>query len=393
MIWTDTPCRTTCWNDGMHTVEAFRSPKIECVVAQHPWLENDCLIADILLPANTTLEVDDLVGCGGMGANEFSTIGLQKQAMTPVGESKSDYEIVLEIAKKMGLDQAVCEGKSVQDWIATSFDNQLGKRGVISWEEFKEKGYYVYPIAEGWEKDPAGLIEFYQDPVKYPLPTPTGKLEFYSERIDKAFPYDRERAAIPKWIEKSETHDERISSDRARMFPLLMMSNHGRWRVHAQCDDISWSREVMTCKVAGPDGYKYEPLWINPQDAAKRGIQTGDIVQAFNERGVVLCGALVWERMIPGAVYVDHGSRTDFIIPGKIDRGGAINLISPRGTASKNCLGQATSGYLVDVQKVTARDYEQWRKLDPEAFDDAFTREYDPAAGLRFNAWVEEINE
>ena len=39
----------------------MRSPKIECIVAQHPWLENDCLFADIILPANTTLEVDDIV--------------------------------------------------------------------------------------------------------------------------------------------------------------------------------------------------------------------------------------------------------------------------------------------------------------------------------------------
>ncbi len=61
MIWTDSPCRTTCWNDGMKTVEAMRNPSIECIVAQHPWLENDCLMADIILPANTTFEVLDLV--------------------------------------------------------------------------------------------------------------------------------------------------------------------------------------------------------------------------------------------------------------------------------------------------------------------------------------------
>ena len=358
------------------------------MVAQHPWLENDCLIADIILPANTTLEVEDIVSCAGMGANEFSMVGLQKQAMSTVGESKSDFEIVLEIAKKLGMDKAVSEGKTADEWIKTSFNNGPGKAGLIKWEEFQDKGYYVYPIAPDWEEDPAGMIEFYQDPKKYPLPTPSGKLEFYSERIAKAFPDDYERPPVPGWVEKSITHDERISSDRARMFPLMMMSNHGRWRVHAQCDDISWTREVMTCKVPGPDGYKYEPLWINPGDAEKRGIRTGDIVKAFNERGTVVCGALVWERIMPGAVYVDHGARCDFIIPGKVDRGGAINLISPRGTASKNCLGQATSGYLVDVQKVTEKDYREWRKMDPETYDDAFRREYDPASGLRFNAWV-----
>lgn len=389
MIWTDTPCRTTCWNDGMRTVDSFQNPKIECVVAQHPWLENDCLIADIILPANTTLEVDDLVACFGMGANEFYTIGLQKKAMVPIGESKSDYEIVLEIAREMGMDEAVSEGKSVDEWIKTVFDRSLGKSSVMSWEEFQEKGYYVFPTSPDWADDPPGLIKFYEDPKNNPLLTPSGKLEFYSDSIARAFPDDKERSPIPRWIEKSETHDERISSDRARMFPLLMMSNHGRWRVHAQCDDIPWTREVITCKVPGPDGYMYEPMWINPKDAAERGIKTGDIVKVFNERGTVLCGALVWERIMPGAVYVDHGARTDFIIPGKVDRGGAINLISPRGTASKNCLGQATSGYLVEAQKVTEEDYQEWRKMDAEAFENAYRREYDPAAGLRFDAWVE----
>jgi trimethylamine-N-oxide reductase (cytochrome c) len=220
--------------------------------------------------------------------------------------------------------------------------------------------------------------------VKNPLPTPTGKLEFYSERLARHFPDDKERPPIPKWIEKSVTHDERLSSERASMFPLLLMSNHGRWRVHAQADDISWTREAPTCKVMGPDGYKYEPIWINPKDAGKRGIKDGDIVKVFNERGIVLVGARVWERMMPGVVYVDHGARHDPIIPGKVDRGGAINSIAPLGITSRNCVGEATSGYLVDVQSVSNKEWREWSRDYPEAF----AREYDPASGLRFNAWV-----
>ena len=73
------------------------------------------------------------------------------------------------------------------------------------------------------------------------------------------------------------------------------------------------------------------------------------------------------------------------ILPGKIDRGGAIDLISPDWTISKNCVGEATSGFLADVQKVSAAQMEEWMKLYPEAWQ----REYDPASGLRFNAWVE----
>ncbi len=114
-------------------------------------------------------------------------------------------------------------------------------------------------------------------------------------------------------------------------------------------------------------------------------IKDGDIVRIDNERGTVLAGARVWERIMPGAVYVDHGARCDWIVPGKLDRGGAINTISPPGITSKNCAGQATSGYLVEVKRVSMVQMDKWKKQYPTAFN----REYDPASGLRFNAWVE----
>jgi trimethylamine-N-oxide reductase (cytochrome c) len=383
MIWTDTPCRTTCWNGGNETIEAMRNPKIECIIAQHPWLENDCLFADIILPSNTTLEVEDIVGNTRWGV-QYPSVALQREAIKPIGESKSDREVVLEIAKKMGKYDELTGGKTNPELIKIVYEG-MGLREFISWEEFEDKGYYIYSCAEGWEKDPPGLRKFYEDPVKNPLPTPSGKLEFYSESLAKYFPDDQERPPIPKWIEKSETHDERLGGLRARMFPLLVMSNHGRWRVHAQCDDISWTREVLTCKVRGWDGYMYEPVWLHPYDAEKREIKTGDIVKLYNERGVVLGGAVVWERIMPGVISIDHGARVDAILPGKIDRGGAIDLIAPDGIISKHCAGQATSSFLVEVEKLNKAEMEEWKKRYP----DAFAREYDQASGLRFNAWVE----
>jgi anaerobic selenocysteine-containing dehydrogenase len=140
--------------------------------------------------------------------------------------------------------------------------------------------------------------------------------------------------------------------------------------------------------VRGWDGYMYEPIWIHPQDAEVRGIKDGDLVKMYNERGIVLGGALVWERITPGAVSSDHGARADMICvggpDGNIDRGGANNLISPLKGVSKNCWGMATSGFLVDVQKVTVEEMEAWRTKYPEAF----ARDYDPASGLKFEAWV-----
>ena len=153
------------------------------------------------------------------------------------------------------------------------------------------------------------------------------------------------------------------------MYPLLVLSNHGRWRTHAQADDIPWSKEALTGKVKGFDGYHYEPCWINPSDAAARGIKQGDIVRVFNERGSVLCGALVFERVMPGAVSIDHGARTDFIVPGKIDRGGAINLITPEGLTSKHAAGQATTAFLVDVERVSMHQMDKWMRDHPDAFE------------------------
>jgi anaerobic selenocysteine-containing dehydrogenase len=385
MIWMDNPCRTTCWNNAYLSIDAFRSPKIECLVVQHPWLENDTVFADIILPTNTKLEEEDIAQ---LHKAPLKGITIEEQAIEPIGESMSDYEAVGEVAKKLGLYEEYTGGKTVREKIKLGFEGS-GLQELISWEEFEEKKYFITPTAPDWEKTPSGLRLFYEDPEKNPLGTPTGKLEFYSQRLAEHFPDDEERPPIPKWIEKGPSHDERLSSQRARKYPLLLLSNHPRWRTHSQSDDISWTREIMTCKVKGWDGYMYEPVWIHPTDAAKRGIKNGDIVKLYNERGIVLGGAIVWERIMPGVVYQDHGARADIIAAGPdeyIDRGGANNLISPENGTSQNCWGMATSGYLVELEKVTMHQMEEWRNRYPEAFE----KEYDPASGLRFSSWVDE---
>lgn len=379
MIWTDTPCWITCWNDSNSYIKALRSPKIEFILAQHPWLENDCLFADIILPVSTKFEERD-IGCN-QGSGQYNTVFSEGKCIEPIGESMSDYDIVCMIAEKLGLLEEYTGGKSIEEWEKTIFEN-AGINDMISYEEFERKGYFVIPTDPDWRKYPVGLIEFYNEPEKYPLKTPSGKIEFYSQNLTKYFPNDKERPTVPHWIEKGESHDERQSSKRAKKYPLLIMSNHGRWRVHAQCDDITWTREAPTCKIVGPDGYKYEPLWINPTDAATRGIENGDIVKIYNERGTVLGGAYLTERIMPGVVYMDHGARYDPIVPGELDRGGAINTITPHNLTSKNATGMVVSSFLVEIEWA---NLDELRKMYPEAFK----RKYDLASGLRFEAWIE----
>jgi trimethylamine-N-oxide reductase (cytochrome c) len=123
----------------------------------------------------------------------------------------------------------------------------------VSWDEFKEKGHFVIPNDPDWQKYDIGLRKFAEDPEHNRLSTPTGKLEFYSERLAKNFPDDKDRQPVPHWIERGETHDERLSGDRAKQYPFLCISNHPRWRVHSQHDDMQWLREIKTCKIVGPD--------------------------------------------------------------------------------------------------------------------------------------------
>jgi trimethylamine-N-oxide reductase (cytochrome c) len=60
MMWLDNPCWTVCWNWGYGYMQAFRSPKIECIVAEHQWMEDDCYFADVILPISCQLECDDI---------------------------------------------------------------------------------------------------------------------------------------------------------------------------------------------------------------------------------------------------------------------------------------------------------------------------------------------
>ncbi len=379
MIWTDSPCWITCWNDSNSYIKALRSPKIECILAQHPWLENDCLFADIILPVSTKFEQEDIV-VDPMGG-QFCTILRQRKCIDPLGESRSDYEIVCLIAERFGLLKEYTEGKTIEEWIRYGFETSQ-VQDMVTYEKLEKNGYWVVPTDPEWKKRKPRLTDFCQDPERHPLKTPSGKIEFYAQNLAKHFPDDKERPPVPHWIEKGESHDERLSSKRAENYPLLLMSNHGRWRVHANHDDVTWTREISTCKVRGPDEYLYEPLWINPSDAAARGIEGGDVVKVFNERGAVLGGAYVTERIMPGVVYMDHGARYDPIVPAELDRGGAVNTITPHNTTSKNATGMVVSGFLVEVEGVNLFEL---RKKYPKAFQ----REYNPSSGLRFHAWVE----
>ena len=381
MVWTDSPKWTSSWNGGNKFIDALYSENIEFFLAQHIWMEDDCLFADLILPVNTKFEEYD-INCDITSGN-YNMLLVEEQSIEPLGESKSDYECAMAIAEKLGKLEELTGGESIMDKVKRGFENS-GVQHCVSYEEFMDKKCYIVPTAPGWEEDMAGFYGFYSNPEEYPLSTPSGLLEYYSERLAEKFPDDQERGPYPKWIEKGQTHpDERMTTPRADIYPFLLVSNHPHWRLHSQLDDVPWFREIKTCKVKGPDGYAYEPIWINPVDAEVLGVQSGDIVKMYNERGWVLGGVYVTERIMPHTVLQDHGARIDPIVPGESDRGGSNNLIAPKAIISKNCAGEVTSGYLVGIEKV---DVFELAKQYPEAF----SRKYDPETGVIVDAWIAE---
>ena len=156
MIWTDSPSWITCWNDGNNFIRALRHPDIEFVMCQHPWIENDALFADVLLPVNTKLEEDDI------GSDVFSgqmdMLYPEPRCMESLGESCSDYEVVCKIAERLGLLEEYTGGMSVPEIIRDRL------RGVLRCREHdhlggagNEKGYYVVPPEPGLGEHPRRL--------------------------------------------------------------------------------------------------------------------------------------------------------------------------------------------------------------------------------------------
>jgi len=328
--------------------------------------------------------MEDIADDAGSGI--FTAVYREDAACPPVGESRNDFECVAAVAKAIGEDVylAYTGNEIAAERVIELFWKGSGVAHLDTEDEFHKKGIFVIPVDPDVKNKAPGISPFAESPDEHPLTTPTGKLELLSTAISKHFPDDPERPPFPQWVERSVMHDERLGGERAKTFPLLCMSNHGRWRFHAQLDDITWNREIETMKIRGRDGYQYEPAWMHAETAAARGISYGDIVKVFNERGAVLCAAYITERIMPGVVYVDHGSRFDPIDAESLDRGGAINLITPHAITSKKVTGMAVSGFLVDVQPVTDDELASWR----ERYPDAFARSVSTVTGVCRAGWL-----
>ena len=359
-------------SDTTKWVRMYQSPKLEFVVNQDIWFNSETRMADVILPACTNFERDDVGewGAGGgytkhasNGCN-FRIIVRQQKCIEPLWESKSDYEIFTLLADRLGMKGVFTDGKSELDWIRAFFEiSDLPKH--ISWEEFDEKGYYIINLKEAYKSTPS--LRWFAEgracdtpDVNNPkrgtdkaneLGTYSGKIEFVSESLKANSPDDQERPVSPRYIPSWEGH----RSELFKRYPLQLVSPHPRFSFHCHYDKhTDWLNDIPVHRIK-KDGYAWWPARLHPDDARERGIRHHDIVRLYNDRASVLCIAVLTERIRPGIVHSCASSaRYDPLTPGRddaIDRGGCVNMLTSSRMLSQNAPGMSPNSCLIDIER------------------------------------------
>jgi len=276
----------------------------------------------------------------GAGTQDNAIIPMP-QAVAPVSDAKTEFDIYAALEKRVGLDNVFTDGKTSDEWLD------------LLWEELTktawDNGYELPPFKEFLAgdmitfDDPAPervfLSEFRSDPVQNPLTTPSGRIEIYSETI-ASFNYD-DCPGHATWLQPREWLGNATTSDL-----LHLISGQPETRLHSQYDEGKFSQEK---KINGR-----EPVLINPEDAKKRGIVTGDIVRLHNGRGECLAGARVTEDIRPGVIFLWTGAwyDPDFSHPENRDRHGNPNVLTHDFRTSRLSQGPAAQSALVTIAKL-----------------------------------------
>ncbi|HVB26715.1 MAG TPA: molybdopterin dinucleotide binding domain-containing protein, partial [Mycobacteriales bacterium] len=327
------------------------------VVVHDVWWTATARHADIVLPATTTLERNDIAA-----SSRDRYIVAMHQAVPARGLARNDHDIFRDLAGSLGVEAAFTEGLDEMGWLRRMygiFSTAASARGVPvpDFDQFWAAGYIEMPDLGGV----VPLSAFRADPKANRLETPSGKIELFSTMI-AGFEYP-ECPGHPIWLEPKEW----LGPAHTDEFPLHLISNQPRNRLHSQ---LGMTRLSRRANVAGR-----EPLRMNPEDAAARDIKEGDLVLVYNHRGRMLAGAHLDAGIRNNVVQVATGAWYDPERPGEIgalDKHGNPNVLTGDRCTSRLGQGPAAHSALVQVTK--------WDGPVPEvtAFDPP---EFEPPGG------------
>ncbi len=320
--------------------------KVRTVICQDPWWCASSRFADIVLPATSALERDDM-SSGGTYSND--KIYAMRQVIQPYGESLDDFEIFRRLGELMGVGFQFSEGKTVQQILRESYERT---NPTVPFDEFWDKGIVKIDVPEKmrqWVRHG----DFYTDPVKNPLHTKSGKIEVYCSEIDSFKVADC--PPMPKFLEPAEYLGN------AKPGQVHVVSPHPFNRVHSQ--------------MAQADVRKYENVKgrqhvrVSVEDARANGIKSGDLVELYNERGALIAGAVVTDQIMKGVVSLEEGNWIQLDSKGRCNSG-AINIIT--NSVASSGLSQATSANtcIASIKKCTDAESEN-RAYEPPPVEKA----------------------
>lgn len=318
-------------------VRAWQRPST--VIVNEPFWTATARRADIVFPATTPLERSDL---GGSPAEDF-LFALQP-VIEPVGQARDDYAIFSSLAERLGVGQTFTEGRSADEWVRHLYEQYRAQHDdAPDFAGFAAEGFLQHPVTES---NVVLLEDFRADPERAPLPTPSGRIELYSSTIaafgDDDCPPHPAYLTPKEWLGAAEPGE------------LHLISNQPPTRLHSQLDhgEVSVGR-----KVGGR-----EVLRMHPDDAADRGLATGDPARVFNGRGACFVSVEVTDRIRAGVVELPTGAWYDPIDPGVAGspcRHGNPNVLTRDEGTSSLAQGPVAQSCLVMVE----------RAVDPPAPD------------------------
>ncbi len=304
---------------------------VEFITVQDQFLTPSGKFADLILPACTQFETWGLED----GWKYGDEVIIMPRIVDPPYETKSDYHICADIAKKLDIKEAYTEDKTEKEWIESFI-------GIYKSTRFPEipplktlvknnKGLYASPV----NKPKIAFEDFRKDPEKHPLKTESGKIEIFSKKLFE-LQNPKEIPAIPKYIQEWESP----FGKEAKKYPLQASGHHYMARVHSTHDNNDWLEEAFPQRI-----------FINPVDAKQRGIKNGDHVKVFNDRGTIIMPCRITPKIMPGVVDIPQGA---WWSPDKneIDRRGAVNVLTSNKW-TPYAFGNAQHTIMVEVEKYT----------------------------------------
>ncbi len=272
---------------------------VEFIVAQDHFLTPTARFADIVLPATTFWERND-VHTPWAGAGHYAIY--MRKALEPAGECRNDIDIFAALAERLGI-----VGYSDRDeagWL-----RHLTARAVDDFDTFAAAGVARFPAPA----DAVAYAREIREGAAYPFSTPSGKIEVYCPAL-AADPNPCGLGPIPPvpaWVAPLDPRAEPSAA-----FPLRLCSPKSRARTHSIHGNQPGLARI------DPD-----TVWLHPDDAAPRGIANGTRVSVFNAQGRVAMRAEVTRRIAPGVVAIKEGAWFAPDAEG-LDRGGAANALT-----------------------------------------------------------------